>query len=123
MTRRKSTPSRKRPRPVPPRATSKTHEGRLALGRAHEDGQAIYSGSPTKYDLPESYSLTLLCLRQRIHHERFRAVLDANAPMTDLFLNIGHIILARQQAASAAAWPEPAIVQGALHKCVRSAAA
>lgn len=150
MTRKKSTPSTKRPRPAPPRATSKTPEGRLALGRAREGGEALLPVAPTKAGLPESYSLTLSELRQRIEEARLRAVIDANATMTDLYWNIGRIILARQEAegwgakvvdrlshdlrtaypdmnglssrnlkymrAFAAAWPEPAIVQRALHK-------
>lgn len=150
MTRKKSTPSAKRPRPTPRRVTAKSTQERLALGRAREAGEALFPVPPAKQGLPESYSLTLNELRQRIEEARLRAVIDANATMTELYWNIGRIILARQEAegwgakvvdrlshdlrtaypdmnglssrnlkymrAFAAAWPEPAIVQRALHK-------
>lgn len=98
MTRKKSTPSAKRPRPVPQRATSNSSQARLALGRAREAGEALFPVPPTKEGLPESYSLTLNELRQRIEEARLRAVIDANATMTQLYWNIGRIILARQEA-------------------------
>jgi len=96
MTRNRS--STTRPRPVRPRATSNTGQERLALGRAREDGDALFPVPPTKEGLPESYSLTLSELRQRIEDARLRAVIDANATMTQLYWNIGRIILARQEA-------------------------
>jgi hypothetical protein len=48
--------------------------------------------------MPESYSLTLSELRQRIEEARLRAVLDANATMTQLYWHIGRVILTRQEA-------------------------
>jgi predicted nuclease of restriction endonuclease-like (RecB) superfamily len=150
MTRKKSAPRATRPRPVPQRATSSSSQARLALGRARGAGEALFPVPPAKQGLPESYALTLNELRQRIEEARLRAVIDANATMTELYWNIGRIILARQEAegwgakvvdrlshdlrtaypdmnglssrnlkymrAFAAAWPEPAIVQRALHK-------
>jgi predicted nuclease of restriction endonuclease-like (RecB) superfamily len=138
------------PGPVPERSRSKRPEGRLALGRTRENGEATFPLAPMKAELPESYSLTLNELRQRIEEARLRAVFDANATMTQLYWHIGGVILARQETegwgakiidrlsldlrtaypdmrglsprnlkymrAFAAAWPEPAIVQRALHK-------
>lgn len=137
-------------RQVPKRSASQSREGRLALGRTRENGEASFPLAPTKAELPESYSLTLNELRQRIEEARLRAVFDANATMTQLYWHIGGVILARQETegwgakiidrlsldlrtaypdmkglsprnlkymrAFAAAWPEPAIVQRALHK-------
>jgi len=131
-------------------SASESREGRLALGRAREGGEALFPVAPTKAGLPESYSRTLSELRQRIEEARLRAVTDANATMTQLYWNIGRIILARQEVegwgakvvdrlshdlraaypdmnglsprnlkymrAFAAAWPEPTVVQRALHK-------
>lgn len=150
MTRKKSPPDPKRPRPARQRAPSNSSLARLSLGRAREAGEALFPVAPTKEALPASYALTLSELRQRIEEARLRAVIDANATMTQLYWNIGRIILARQEAegwgakvvdrlshdlrsaypdmnglssrnlkymrAFAAAWPEPAIVQRALHK-------
>ena len=110
----------------------------------------MFPVAPTKAGLPETYSRTLSELRQRIEEARLRAVIDANATMTQLYWNIGRIILARQEVegwgakvvdrlshdlraaypdmsglssrnlkymrAFAAAWPEPTVVQRALHK-------
>jgi predicted nuclease of restriction endonuclease-like (RecB) superfamily len=138
------------PRSAPTRSGSKSREERLALGRIREVGQVSFPLAPTKAGLPESYSVILIELRQRIEEARLRAVTDANATMTQLYWNIGRIILARQESegwgakvvdrlsldlraaypdmnglsprnlkymrAFAAAWPEPAIVQRALHK-------
>jgi len=148
--------SRKKKSPKAARQAPRTsvastgREKRLALGRAREDGQALFPVAPTTASMPDSYSLTLSELRQRIEEARLRAVLDANATMTQLYWHMGHVILTRQKAegwgakvidrlsldlrtaypdmsglssrnlkymrAFAASWPDPEIVQRALHK-------
>ena len=53
--------------------------------------------SPPLIEMPEEYAGFLADLKERITHERIRAVLSANSAMVLLYWDIGHAILARQE--------------------------
>ncbi|MCF6286591.1 MAG: PDDEXK nuclease domain-containing protein [Candidatus Hydrogenedentes bacterium] len=116
--------------------------------RGRKKAAAIMPASPTLLEMPASYAGFLEGLKERIAHERIKAVLSANAAMVLLYWDIGESILARQQEEGwgsrvidrlshdlkasfpdmtgfsprnlkymrkfADAWPDRAIVQGAL---------
>lgn len=59
--------------------------------------RAMIPSSPPLLDMPEGYAGFLADLKERITHERIRAVLSANAAMVLLYWDIGHSILDRQE--------------------------
>lgn len=68
---------------------------RLARGRVR--GEARFTASPLKADLPASYPETLAEIKQRLQQSRLRTVLVANAAMVAAYWEIGQVILERQQ--------------------------
>jgi len=59
--------------------------------------QAIIPSSPPLTEMPSGYAGFLADVKERITHERIRAVLSANAAMVLLYWDIGHSILDRQE--------------------------
>jgi predicted nuclease of restriction endonuclease-like (RecB) superfamily len=76
-----------------PRATP-----RASRGRTHPAG-ASFPVAPPRSELPRGYAKTLGEIKQRVHEERLRVVLAANAAMVLLYWDIGRMILDRQDRA------------------------
>jgi len=69
---------------------------RRVLGRAREDGGALFPVAPPTSELPSSYLAVLDELRGLIRETRLRTVLSANAAMIHLYWRMGQSIRARQ---------------------------
>ncbi len=70
------------------------------VSRGHTDpAGASFPVAPPRSELPRGYAKTLGEIKQRIHEERLRVVLAANAAMVLLYWDIGRMILDRQERA------------------------
>src|SRR5260221_5722389 len=62
---------------------------RRALGRAREDGEALFPVPPSKSELPTGYAEALRKLKQVIQQTRLRTVIAANTAMLRLYWEVG----------------------------------
>src|SRR3989454_830221 len=88
---------RKKPSKTPA-VRSRSTPGRVSRGRTHLGG-ASFPAAPSRSELPRGYAKTLTEIKKRIHQERLRVVLAANAAMVLLYWDIGRMILDRQERA------------------------
>jgi predicted nuclease of restriction endonuclease-like (RecB) superfamily len=72
----------------------KSTDSRKSRGKAKPD--VIMPVPDTLAGMPEGYSALLVGIKERIAHERIKAVLSANAAMVLLYWDIGQSILERQ---------------------------
>jgi predicted nuclease of restriction endonuclease-like (RecB) superfamily len=75
--------------------TERGEAGRMTRGRTR--GGASFPAAPSRSGLPADYPTTLAAIRERIGAARLRAMVAANSAMVQLYWDIGHIILGRQQ--------------------------
>lgn len=72
----------------------KTGDSRKSLGKAKPD--VMMPVPDTLTGMPEGYAAFLAGIKERITHERIKAVLSANAAMVLMYWDIGRSILERQ---------------------------
>jgi len=95
----KKTPTVKAARSGAQRFPVQSSDGRHArrvLGRAREDGEALFPVPPPKSELPTGYAEALLKLKKVIQQTRLRTVFAANTAMLRLYWEVGRTILDRQ---------------------------